>query len=147
MNPPIYIHLLPDESLHDLHGSGPFRAVLVIEADVDERWRNTVAEWLVRNGCLYVMAWGSDCSTWHDCVDLANLRAFDFAEIPENAFVMTTWHADEPLAQVFWFSENAARHPVLSLEQGYIIHIAMSERRDEMLETYLSARELGDAPV
>ena len=68
---PEYIHLLPDGPLPDLKGSA-FRTVVVVEAEVTSEWREKVSAWLVESGCLYMMAWGRDCSLWDDSVDYAN---------------------------------------------------------------------------
>src|SRR6516165_8013507 len=49
---------------------------------------------------------------------------FDYGEIPDDDFVMTTWHANESLQETFWFSERCAMHPSLKLERTYVVHIA-----------------------
>jgi hypothetical protein len=85
-------------------------------------------------------AWGRDCSAWHDSVDLANVRAFDCQPIPDDGFIPTTWHSDEPLEDVFWFAAHCASHPTLALDDTCIIHIATSERHSELVELYRRAQ-------
>lgn len=80
----------------------PFAAVVIIEMDVSDEWRDYVSRWLVQSGCLYMMAWGNECSFWDDCVDRALLQAFDFGDIPDDEFILTTWHDDEPLEEAFF---------------------------------------------
>jgi len=94
-----YLHLPVGHTPPSLEGPRPFKAVLVIEQQVTSEWQSLVSDWLVQSGCLSMAAWGFDCSSWDDSVDYANLSAFNFGEIPEDAFVMTTWHADEPLRE------------------------------------------------
>ncbi len=86
-----------------------------------------------------MMAWGSSCSSWDDSVDMANIEQFEFADIPEDKFVMTTWHADEPLSEAFWFSKNCATHPVIKLERTVVIHIAGEALEKELLTVYRDA--------
>ena len=85
-----------------------YRCIVIIEQDVAPEWRELVSHWLVKSGCVYMMAWGYECEAWDDSVDEAILIAFDYGEIPEDKFVMTTWHEDETLEDVFFFAKNAA---------------------------------------
>jgi hypothetical protein len=140
MKLPTYVHVRPGDVLPELHMDGPFKAVLVVEADASPEWQDAIAESLVKAECLYVLAWGHNCSAWHDAVDLANVRAWNYAEIPDSHFVMTTWHSDEPLEEVFWFAECCASHPTLPLDELCIIHISMNERQSEILEQFRSAQ-------
>lgn len=135
---PAYIHLAPGSELPAL-GIHPFRAIVVIEQSVARAWQSLVSAWLVRSGCLYMMAWGTDCSSWDDSVDFANLERFGSAVIPDDHLVMTTWHESESLAEVFRFEKCAAHHPTVRLEQVLILHIASEAARDSLLRTYDAA--------
>jgi hypothetical protein len=135
---PEYIHLPPGHPPPEI-GRGPFRAVVVIEAPVVTEWRALVSDWLAESGCLYMMAWGADCSLWDDSVDFANLDAFEYGDIPDDRFIMTSWHEKEPLADVFWFCEHAAQHPTVDLERTVLVHIAMTGRQAELLADYRNA--------
>ena len=86
-----------------------------------------------------MMAWGKDCSSWDDSVDIANLERFEYEDIPENQFVVTTWHEDEPLAEVFWFSKNSSNHPNEVLKSDLLLHIAAGPRESELLRAYAEA--------
>jgi hypothetical protein len=70
-----------------------------------------------------MMAWGPGCSSWDDSVDLANLEQFNFGEVPDDRFVMTTWHESEPLLEVFEFSKFTAMHPTIEIENTLILHV------------------------
>jgi hypothetical protein len=140
MNAPEYVHLRPEHSPPELHGP-PYRAVVIIEASVTPEWRRLVSAWLMKSGCLYMMAWGTDCSLWHDSVDYANLDEFEYGDIPDDKFVMTTWHDSEPLHEALWFCEHAAHHPTVNLERKILVHISPAERNAELLDGYERAAQ------
>jgi|SRR5579864_1674516 len=141
MDTPTYLHLTPGKAPPRLKANSPFKAILVIEDDVTPEWQGVVSDWLVRGGCRYMMAWGRKCSEWDDSVEDANLRLFDYGEIPANDFVMTTWHERDSLQDTFLYSVRAAMHPSLDLEQTYIVHIAPNERSGELLRTFHDAQD------
>lgn len=136
---PIYRHLVPGAALPDISPLAPFRTVIVVEAIATPPWESRVSAWLVRSGCLYVMTWGIQCESWHDAVDYANMEQFEFEEIPEGRFVMTTWHDDVPLSEAFWFCKHNAFHPAVELKNTLLLHIAAEPRRDAMLKAYAAA--------
>jgi hypothetical protein len=82
---------------------------------------------------LYVVAWGVECEEWHDTVDWTNIEEFEFGEIPDDRFVMTTWHTDEPLSEALWFAGQCADHPHVELTDTILVHIANAARRTEMV--------------
>ena len=135
-----YLHLPPGAEPPEISGIGHFKAVLVIEHEVADAWRALISEWLVDTGCLYMMAWGRDCSTWDDAVDWANLEDFDFGEIPDERLVMTTWHEKQSLEEVFGFAKHAARHEHAELATTVIVHIGQLEKRDELTKAFSEAR-------
>lgn len=140
---PGYLHLLPGQTPpHRL--PQPFRAIIVAERAVNQAWRIQVAEWLVECGCLYVVAWGTDCESWHDSVDWAILEVFDYGEIPDERFVMTTWHEEEPLSEAFWFAGHCALHPDIELGETIIVHVAETARGPEILQAYRDSQETAE---
>jgi hypothetical protein len=136
---PVYIHLTPFSVPPPSVITGPFLAIVIIEQCVALKWQLQLSTWLVESGCRYMMAWGENCSSWDDSVDMANLEAFDYGDIPDDQFVMTTWHENEPLGDVFWFAKYAASHPTIELEQVIIVHLAASSALDSMLRDYEAA--------
>ena len=143
MSVPEYLHLRAGQEMPHLTDARPFKAVLVIEEDVTPAWQALVSEWLVRGGCRYMMAWGKNCSRWDDSVDEANVSVFgsNLEGIPEDDFVMTTWHENESLQDTFWFCEKSAVHPAVQLERTFIIHISHSVRREELFEIFRIATD------
>lgn len=100
-----------------------------------------MSKWLVDADCLYMMAWGHECSLWDDAVDLANIDKFGLGEIPDRHFVMTTWHDRESLKEVFWFAKNSAFVADSSIEiaETLILHISRIEREQEYAPLYAAA--------
>jgi hypothetical protein len=129
-----YVHLRPGDILPELGALPAYKAVVVIEADVSQMWQWEVSRWLVSSGCRYMLAWGKECSSWDDSVDEANLEAFEYEEIPEDRFVMTTWHDDEDLSEVFWFAKHCAHHQAHDFQESVILHISEESRREELEE-------------
>jgi len=133
-----YIYLAPEVELPEISYLEPFKAIVVVDSVVSSKWQAQVSSWLVDSGCRYMMAWGTDCSSWDDSVDFASLEAFNFQDTPEDRFVMTTWHSDDPLEEVFSYAKYSAQHPVLELKHLVIVHITQNGQRD-FKEAYESA--------
>jgi hypothetical protein len=133
-----YLQVLNGTSLPDINRLKPYKSVVVIESPVSPEWQATASKWLVESGCLYMMAWGNECTTWDDSVDLACLEKFNFGDIADKDFVRTTWHNSEPLEEVFWFAKNSAFHSE-ELDNTLILHISTTGKSDEFLRMYASA--------
>ena len=136
---PHYLHVPPGSALPDIEHLSPFRAVVIIESSVMADWQRIVSAWLVRSGCLYMMAWGHECSSWDDSVDIANLEAFDYGEIPKDRFVYTTWHSDESKGEVFDFCKRHAVHPAVHLSTTVLLHVARQGDEACVLQSYAEA--------
>ncbi len=138
-----YLHLSPEQPVPYIHAR-PHRAVFIAERAVSQVWRDEVAAWLVGSGCLYFIAWGIACEGWHDAVDWAVLDAFDFGDVPDDKFVMTTWHDKEPLSEALWFAGNCAFHPDVDLADTVIVHLSPDDRRAAILELYHNSQATED---
>jgi len=134
----IYLQLQPESLLPDITGLNPFRSVVVVEENVTSQWQAKVSRWLVKSGCLYMMTWGNNCISWDDSVDHANIEEFGYGDIPEEKFVMTTWHDKEPLKKVFFFSKYNGFHPTVELQNTLLLHISSSNKEIEYLNEYAS---------
>ena len=75
-----YLQLRNNEVLPQIKTPHPFKCVVIIDASVSQEWQTKVSKWLVNSGCLYMMAWGNDCSSWDDSVDYANIEQFENQE-------------------------------------------------------------------
>ena len=73
-----YLQINPNTDLPSIDVLKPFRAVVVVEESVMPEWQSRTSRWLVNSGCLYMMAWGNNPSSWDDSVDSANLEAFNY---------------------------------------------------------------------
>jgi hypothetical protein len=134
-----YLCVMPGATLAPPTIQVPIRTVVIVEAEVTPAWQELASNWLVKSGCLFMMAWGEKCSSWDDSVDIANLEAFNYAEIPEDKFIITTWHSNEPLTEVFRFSKNLAFHPKVTLESTLLFHISVQNKEHELLQAFLEA--------
>jgi hypothetical protein len=130
----LYLRLEPGCRLPKYDGPCPFRAIVVVEEPVTEEWRWEVCKWLVAADCRYMMAWGIEASAWDDDVDMADLEAHDFQV--EDEVVMTTWHDDETLADVFEFARNCAIAPGVGPDATLVVHVSRDDRRREFERLY-----------
>ena len=86
-----------------------------------------------------MLAWGKGCSSWDDSVDYANIDAWDCGNIPDEHFVMTTWHDDEPLEDVFGFARVAAWHSDVELKTCVLLDVGHEDRKEEMISAFQNA--------
>jgi hypothetical protein len=133
-----YLHLPPDAEPPTMPTLSPSRVVVIVEVSVGHIWRSKVSDWLVDSGCLYMLAWGPDCSLWDDSVDWANLEKFAYY-VPGDKHVITTWHEDEALSEVFTFAKQCGDHPIAVIERTLLLHIAESPAEAAMLAAYARA--------
>jgi hypothetical protein len=133
---PEYIFLAPNGPLPEITGGAPFRAAVLIESPVETEWQWEVSKWLVKSGCLYMVAWGIECSSWDDSVDYAAMEKFDYGDVPDAEFVMTTWHENEPMSDALFYLRCNAIHPVTDTSKTLILHIAHEAREREILYAY-----------
>jgi hypothetical protein len=69
-------------------------------ASVEEISR--IARGLLRQGAVYVCAWGPHCERVHDIVDEEHVGPNPSSDV--SRVVMTTWHANESLAEAIRFA-------------------------------------------
>jgi hypothetical protein len=134
-----YLHLSPSSELPALEGLRQFKAIVVVEADVDESMMWDAARWLVESGCMYALAWGKDCDQWREAIDDAAQEAVNYEEVPEAKRVFVTAHEDEELEEAFWFAQHRAVHPAHDLNTTLILHLADTPRREELEAAYNDA--------
>ena len=134
-----YVRIKNNEELPDISKHKPFKCVVVIEQEIAPDWQVEVSNWLCSSGCMYMMAWGQDCSSWDDSVDQANIMQFQGEEIPDDSVVFTTWHEDEPLSEVFWFAKHTAHHESHDLKNTVVLHISVTEKSHQFKAEYANA--------
>ena len=136
----IYLHLAPGSPFPDLPRTST-RVLVVVDAEVAREWQWQASKWMIDIGCLYMMAWGIDCTAWDDSVDYAHLEKYDYhyEQIPEDDFVITTWHDNVPLGEFFRSAKGEFAHPDFELKRTIILDIAKENRSAEIVETYMEA--------
>lgn len=138
-----YVHLRPEDILPSI-ACNPVWAAIITEADASEDWRERVTEWLVQSGCLQAVAGGRGCARWHDSVDGANLMEFDYGDIPDDRFVMTIWHENEPLEEALWFAGQSAFSPYRQAEKHHHRRCVSGTTRSGNAGVISSSQELPD---
>ena len=136
-----YLRIEPNGQIPEYDGPSPYKAIVAVEAVVEHQWQWRLSRWLVDTGCLYMMAWGNDCSSWDDSVDYANMEQFDLKPIPKDKDVMTTWHENETISQVFDFSKRHARlvNETIQLRDTVVVHISTVDAKEEFERLYAAA--------
>ena len=133
-----YLHLPPDAELPELQ-LPPFIAIVLVEDEVIDTWMWDASRWLVAAGCRYVLAWGKACAAWNEAVDEASQEAADYEDVAPERQVLTASFEDDDMEEVFWFARHRAAHPGAPLDTTLILHIAASERKDEIEALYADA--------
>jgi hypothetical protein len=141
-DPVIYARIVEREELPFIEQYRPFRAVVILDGNYTDEWQDKVSRWLVDSGCLYTMAWGPNCSSWDYSVDYAQIRKYLPDEAPDEEFVMTTWHEDESLDEVFWFAQNCAYDPYDMIKHTLLVHIGDTDRETEFRALFERSKSL-----
>ena len=142
---PHYRQIAPGCALPDISHLAPFKAVIVLETDYSIDWQDEVSGWLVASGCRYMMAWGPNCSSWDDSVDWADIKNRN-CEDDDSKFVMTTWHREETLENVFWYSQFCANFSAddIELTNALILHISESIQESTCLALFERSKTLAE---
>ena len=138
---PVYVRVSEGAALPPIDEYRPFRAVVVLDSDYSGKWQDEVSRWLVDAGCLYMMAWGPNCTRWDDSVDYAQIAKYPDGA-PDPDFVMTTWHEDETLEEVFWFAGFCASDQYGLIKHSLIVHVGTVDRGAELVALYAQAETL-----
>jgi len=98
----------PFEFVSPFDGAPHFALLLAKEPTITADEQERLSQQLVESGCRYAVCAGHDCSSWDDSIDMVSvLEEVDLGF--ERPLVMTTWHADEALADVVAFLFEGAR--------------------------------------
>jgi hypothetical protein len=141
---PHYQQIAPESALPDVSNLAPFKAVVILEADYSQVWQAEVSNWLVQQGCRYMMAWGPNCSNWDNSVDAADIEGGGLDD--DSKFVLTTWHPDETLESVFWYSQFCAIFSCddVELTNVLILHISETIQESTCLALFERSKTLAD---
>jgi hypothetical protein len=132
----MYLNPVSGSALATYHGKTPYMCIVITSSPTSVKWRNTLSEWLISTGCRYMMAWGEDCGQLHDAVDDANCAKFNYTDIPDQDFIMTTSHESEPLEEVFFFAKFCASQDGMPFEQLLILDVDHINREDELITLF-----------
>lgn len=134
----VYLYVSPEGALPEWTHRKPFNAVVVATCAVSDGWQDEVSDWLVKSGCLCMLAWGVNCIVWEDAVDHATRKFYDPGEIPDEGFVLTTCHTDDTLEDVFWQAQfvNNWTYGDKRLDLTLILDVGDVERSSELLALF-----------
>jgi len=116
----------------------PTTFIVIADKEVVVDWRFRLSRWLIESGCLLMLAWGVECSRWDDAVDEAHIM-FWGGESPDEQFVLTTWHDNEPLDKVMHFAKYGLRHAHTPSTRTVLLHICDVADEDGLLARYANA--------
>ncbi len=89
-----------------LHVDAPYACLVYATEPVTGEEMAEISEWLISSGCKYAVCGGTDCSQWHDAIDMA-----DIEKDPSFAHtIMTSWHAEETVEDIVWFWLNLTNY-------------------------------------
>lgn len=136
---PEYVYISPQGRIPKRQVE-PYLCLLVADKKVSGEKIVEIADWLLKTSCLYLMAWGEQSTSWNDAVDMANLKAFNFAYIQDEKFIITTWHDNETLYDVFFFAQTCATHMAVNLEKTVILHIAQQPNQEKLINLFAQVK-------
>jgi hypothetical protein len=116
----------------------PFVCVLLCHvAEVSDVDRARLCQQIVSSSCQYVICAGVDCSIWDETLDWAFTDMQTEDGDNQDQTLLTTWHEDEPLLDVFRFAfESDAVVPVASAR--YVV-LSLAEQDNAMIVNSLIA--------
>ncbi|MEP1587837.1 MAG: hypothetical protein ABJR46_11475 [Tateyamaria sp.] len=116
-----------------------FKCLILIEREVSEEHQWEVSKALIKAGCLYSLAWGIDCYSWDESVDYACMEHYDYGDIPDEEYVMTTWHETDTLEETIEFAKNCTQNSDVKLEDILVLDFVKKERETLIEGIYLKA--------
>lgn len=133
-----YICSKDGDAMVDVADMKPYRAIVIIDANVSESWQWEISKWLVESGCVYMLAWGLDCSSWDDSVDYAAIGTTEAEMLAckNTPFVMTTWHEDCPLSEVFEFAVIGTQESGAPISNTLLFHISSTDCKNEYVSRF-----------
>jgi hypothetical protein len=135
-----YLHLLPAADMPKFSAAGPFKAIVVVDQAIEPERRDAICRWLAETGCLYMMAWGTNCGDWVTATEQANrAKLADDEDIPSEQLTIATAHENDALKDVFWFAKYTAMHPCHVLDNTIVLHLAATAREEELIAAFAEA--------
>jgi hypothetical protein len=95
---------------------------------------------LVNSKCKYFVTGGLNCEKWHDLADKLILKliynnVYPNPDVPDNEFVMTTWHKKQPLEKIIFHGLNCTDFGNHKFRDYLIIQIKAGFSKQDILKT------------
>lgn len=102
------------------------------EPAVSREVRNALCDQIVQTKCYYAVCGGESCEIWHDTIDEAHVMSDPNFRPPDEKFMMTSWHDQEPPSEVFWFLLHCTnyleeRGPAPEIQRFLILFVGTNE--------------------
>lgn len=130
------VHLMPGDAVPSFALGEDFKCVIWTSCAMENAWRNQVSEALVANRLRYMLAGGLDGTIWDDAVDWAYIVTDPDFDPPDDRFVMTEWHDDEPLENVLWCAFKTATFDELWFDQLLVLWVGPLEAGWDQIEAH-----------
>jgi hypothetical protein len=115
-----------------------FALLLVVRVpDIASDEQMAVSRQIVDAGCRYAVCTGIGSSSWDDSLDHAVVEAGLAGRRDDAKTVMTTWHNDEPLAQVVAFFLNHTAFEGFTPSHLIAVQLGGTDQERLALETLL----------
>lgn len=125
-------------------GDDDFAILLVTGRGISPGERAALCDRIVRLPCRYAVCAGADCERWHDVLDESFLATDPNFDPPDERFIMTSWHSDEPLREAARFFLNGTSFDSFVARRFLAISVgadAAAER--EVVETLTASAASG----
>jgi hypothetical protein len=101
--------MAPDDALDSPFGGELYPVLVWATVDTSAEYKQRLCESLVATGCRYVVCGGAECWVWEHAADRAYIEQELPEPVPDEQFVMTTSHRNEPPDEVaFFFVHNTS---------------------------------------
>lgn len=121
-------------------GGNDFVLLLVInDPSITAEEQVKLSQAFVEQGCRYALCFGHNCSTWDDSIDLAPTLSSENFDLPEDRFVMTTWHENEPLSDVVDFFIQNTGFDNLVFQQYLVLFLGADQARKQAVVERIGA--------
>ena len=111
-----------------------FAALIVVyDSQVSHDNRSAITDALIKQGCRYGVCLGYDCSGWDDSLDWSYIFSDPDFSPPNDRFVMSTWHEDEPLEDTIFHFLKCTKFDAFS-PRNFVVAIIGEGPHEEIIK-------------
>lgn len=126
------IRMRPSDPVSEPLQIGEFACLVIINnPSISPNDQTRISKWIVESQARYAVCVGYECSTWDDSIDFALLEKFQYGKVPDEHFVMTSWHENESIDDILSFFILNTSFDYFNPEKYVIIQIGDGELLDD----------------